>query len=562
MKFIKNRKIIIGAVVFSVFFVFIGIFLYRDYVVHAFVLNNGGGGTSSNITPSTKYVYLQGDYWIESSPTGSATAVSSSPSSSPVTVYHIITTSVTIQFTGSYSYTCNPPSSTNSYNSSTEVTTITSYSCTTPQPASCNQTKTIKYSISNDSPNQQISYSYTLCNYNASISFTVNHEYDRYQIEVGSPTSTKSFYVEEHSPLPSSAGTYGQIGYKVTVACISPATLLSYYSHCRSGYQDISALIPSSGCVASTSYCWLSFNYQSSVQYYDLQSITGGNNTCDSSISSLGNTCTSYFAVTPYTYQENLASSPNYTTPINIYFSNSYFQSSPGSFGSTSYFYSPTYSSTTDPSSIEATTNNVKLIIFSSWMQVRNGNTYSPNGYNIDNATYNGSASVTGSPFLLGGLIEYKNTLGNFLNPTSQQTAQVSILNLLYHGSSNIVSPVYDFNFFATLYCQFTSNCAGLNVYQNGVLKSNNIANSPPTTCASNNGANWYYYNSSLPLSSASAFCLNNDIVLVNGYVTISGNLQGINNLLIISSGNITIQGGVSTVDAFLMAMGKIIILN
>ncbi len=35
MKFLKNRKILIKVIVFSIFFVFVGIFLYRDSVVYA-----------------------------------------------------------------------------------------------------------------------------------------------------------------------------------------------------------------------------------------------------------------------------------------------------------------------------------------------------------------------------------------------------------------------------------------------------------------------------------------------------------------------------------------------
>ena len=119
--------------------------------------------------------------------------------------------------------------------------------------------------------------------------------------------------------------------------------------------------------------------------------------------------------------------------------------------------------------------------------------------------------------------------------------------------------------FFATLYCQFSSNCENSSgntyLYRNGVLNINGIQSYSPSTCNSSGGANWYYYSSSQTFSSSS-FCPSNDIVLVNGDVDITNNITGSTNLLIISNGSITVSGNVTNIDAFLMAMYQIKILN
>ena len=490
---------------------------------------------AGSIIPSTKTVYKTGS-WIQSTPTGSANAISSNPSSSPITVYHLVTKSVTVTFNGSYYYYCTP--NTSSYNFTTGVTTYTIYTCSSPQPPGCNRSQTITENsqLSSDVPGGSVSYSDYLCQYNARIRFPVHHEYDQYKITVSLPTSYNYFYVKQHSPIPSSSSKYGQIGYKVTVACMpAESPSVSYYPYCRTGYQDINAVIPVN---------WLSFHYSSPP-------IRTKQSTCNSNVYLPSNPCYSYFAVTPYTYGENLSSSfTKYVTPIHIYFSNSYVRS--GGPQSSSYF-CHTNCAYPNPSSIEASTNVVHLVIFSSWIQSNGGNTYSSNGYNINTSSLSKSGS---SAFNIGGLIEYKGVPFSFLaNSGTQQP--VNTLNLMAGGH-----PIYDFNFFVTLYCQFstcTSSSSSHPIYSNGIINPGNIIPASPSSC-SPTGANWYYMNSSS--SSIPSMCSQNDILLVNGNLNISGDITGISNLLIISNGNITIGSGVTTVDAFLMAMGKINILN
>ncbi len=488
---------------------------------------------AGSIIPSTKTVYKTGS-WIQSTPTGSANAISSNPSSSPITVYHLVTKSVTVTFNGSYYYYCTP--NTSSYNFTTGVTTYTIYTCSSPQPPGCNRSQTItekNSQLSSDVPGGSVSYSDYLCQYNARIRFPVHHEYDQYKITVSLPTSYNYFYVKQHSPIPSSSSKYGQIGYKVTVACMpAESPSVSYYPYCRTGYQDINAVIPVN---------WLSFHYSSPP-------IRTKQSTCNSNVYLPSNPCYSYFAVTPYTYGENLSSSfTKYVTPIHIYFSNSYDNS--GTYPPSSYFY--------NTKSIEATTSpSVHLVIFSSWIQSNGGNTYSSNGYNINTSSLSKSGS---SAFNIGGLIEYKGGPPfSFLNNSSSNTPQsVNTLNLMAGGH-----PIYDFNFFVTLYCQFSTCTPSSNpIYNNGVIQPQNIEPSSPSSC-SPTGANWYYMNSSSSSSSIS-LCPKNDILLVNGNFTIHGS-SPINetNVLIISNRNITIGSGVTTVDAFLMAMGQINILN
>ena len=519
MKFVKNRKIIIEAVLFTVFFVFIGIFVYRDSVVHAYISGFGGSGSSGggSGTPSPTL----GTWNI------TTTTSTSSPVASPSSVDNTVSTTVTVTdvTTTTTTYTCPDLAGCTGGNlSGTSSVTNNLGSCTISGP---------EYSpfvgLQSDGTNS--------C-YGASVSIIPRYGKYTITIQQTTPSSDSTFYIEQHNytnwiiPQPQS------VTYTTTVSCTPGGWKNACNPNDNNGYIGIT--------LNSGPESWLSLSDQSLQKTGNSQQLSN----CDTTV------CSYSFGVTAYSV--GLASGVYNADPaVDVCYSETAYRGCSG-FPSSANLnsHNPSYTSIQTNSTIV-----LNLIIFSSWMNVtKGGNAYSPKGYNLDNSTYStspgGGTGSTGSPFLLGGLIEYTSSIGNFLNTSSQQSVSVNRLNLLSFNRT----PVYDFNFFATLYCQFTPNCGTTTgVYYDGVLQPSNIANSSPTTCSSS-GANWYYSSTDLPNSSS--LCSSNDIVLVNSNVTISGNLQGINNLLIISSGNITIQGGVSTVNAFLMAMGKIIILN
>jgi hypothetical protein len=183
----------------------------------------------------------------------------------------------------------------------------------------------------------------------------------------------------------------------------------------------------------------------------------------------------------------------------------------------------------------------LSLIVYSSWVQVNNGgNTYSKGGYNLDNQ------SSFSNGFVFSG-----NSNSQFLKPPT------NIGNNIAFMLDNPI--IYNFNFFTTLFCTNIPNgCnSGNNLYNDGSIQLSSISNTKPISCG--NYINWYYYNSDV--SQFPSNICNNSIVLVNGYVNISNNINQ-SNVLIIANGNIVVDSGVNNLNAFLMSMNQIVILN
>lgn len=184
---------------------------------------------------------------------------------------------------------------------------------------------------------------------------------------------------------------------------------------------------------------------------------------------------------------------------------------------------------------------SLSLIVYSSWVQVNNGgNTYSKGGYNLDNE------SSFSNGFVFSG-----NSNSEFLN------SPTNIGNNIAFMLDNPI--IYNFNFFTTLFCTNIPNgCnSGNNLYNDGSIQLNSINYTNPTSCSSNN-INWYYYGSSV--NNLSISC-SNSIVLVHGYVNISNQISQ-SNVLIIASKNIVVESNVNKLNAFLMSMNQIVILN
>ncbi|MCL4392589.1 hypothetical protein M1145_00380 [Patescibacteria group bacterium] len=209
-----------------------------------------------------------------------------------------------------------------------------------------------------------------------------------------------------------------------------------------------------------------------------------------------------------------------------------------------------------------------KLNIYAPWMQISNGNTYSRGGYNV---------TIPNNSDFASGLLEWATGIVNLENG--------SHTNVTYQGNVGItrgsnLSPVYDFNFFATLYCEI-HGCSQANVYSNGLINPQAIPSNTPSfssipsmaTNPSSGKNNWFYINTGSncdgtynigPTSySGSA------VVLVCGNVTITPNLypqdsscpnagsnpqfsvQNCPGLVIISSGSITINSTVPSTQFY-----------
>ena len=254
-----------------------------------------------------------------------------------------------------------------------------------------------------------------------------------------------------------------------------------------------------------------------------------------------------------------------------------------------------------------------KLNIYAPWMQFSNGNTYSRGGYNV---------TIPNNSNFVSGLLEWTAGIVNLENG--------SHTNITYQGDVGMtngnLSSVYDFNFFATLYCEIHGCPNG--VYYNGLINPQDIQsnvpsfNSIPSMTTKPSGGNWFYINTSNNCSGTynidPTSYSGSAVVLVCGNVNITPNLypqsascpnagfspkssvQACPGLVIIASGNITINStvplsqfhdndldantnsdattqegsaengsGISTlssnydiVDAFLVSIGQIILNN
>ncbi len=258
----------------------------------------------------------------------------------------------------------------------------------------------------------------------------------------------------------------------------------------------------------------------------------------------------------------------------------------------------------------------VTLNIYASWLSTANGgNAYSRGGFNI---TTPPSPATPADKIFTDALLE---TLGgglNFENGTPVSYASLEYVNQKL-GLTNNGTPIYDFNFYATLYCEITGKCQ--NAFSNGVIQISKIpqnqANLGSLQSMTQSNPNWYFYQGDLNISQNTIYT-GSAVLIVNGNVTINPslypqtaactiadsspltNVQLCPGLVIISSGNIEITsntpsqafsydrdldantnadventgnvtepgGGLTTVspydvvDAFLISMGKIVIDN
>ena len=200
----------------------------------------------------------------------------------------------------------------------------------------------------------------------------------------------------------------------------------------------------------------------------------------------------------------------------------------------------------------------IDLNIYAPWMQINTGNVYSRGGYNI---------TIPTSTEFSSGLLEWASGITNFENGATPNTKYQGVVGI---ANSNL-SPVYDFNFFATLYCEI-HGCSN-NVYNNGLIEPQNIqSNTPnlssiPSISTNPKGGNWYYINTGNNCSGnyviGSTSYSGSAVVLVCGNVSINPNLypqsssclsagitpqssvQNCPGLVMIASGNITINSTV-----------------
>ena len=269
---------------------------------------------------------------------------------------------------------------------------------------------------------------------------------------------------------------------------------------------------------------------------------------------------------------------------------------------------------------------HVYLNIYSSWISTSNGgNAYSRGGFNITTpsciipniTTPSCPATPADTIFTnalletLGGGLHFENGTGAL--PLLQYTTQ----NL---GLTNGGTPIYDFNFYTTLYCEITGKCQG--AFSNGIIQTNKISSNQAnlgSLQSMTQSKNWYFYPSNLTISQNTVYT-GSAVLIVHGNVTITPslypqtttctiagsspltNVQACPGLVIIASGYIEITsntpsqafsydrdldanthadvtstgpsniqepgGGIATtspydvVDAFLISMGKIVIDN
>ena len=364
-------------------------------------------------------------------------------SPSPSIIDNQVSTSVTDTHTYGYNYSC-----VGGTGSDVGV-------CSGSAPTSSNNSTTCTSTLSPTFHGLQSNSSVNDC-YNQSI--TVVPRYGKYSISVAQVTPNNDgnrFYIEEHNYNTWLNSTPQGIEYSVSVTC----TPGGWKNACNPNYSsgDINVEL------SSSPSSWLSFSQGALAT---TESISCSTN------------CQEDFVVYPYFNQSGLPAGLYITNSINVCYSNN----------TSTYCSSPSplnlNSSNSSYTSIGASVSSQlpSLRVYASWIRsTGGGNTYSSGGYQIANFSHNSFSPTTFSD----GLIENTNS-SNFLNtPGSNMIPSYNSMLLLNNN------PIYNFNFFATLYCQYNAVCnnSSNNLYSNGILQSHNIQ----TSNSSVSGVNWYF---------------------------------------------------------------------
>lgn len=275
------------------------------------------------------------------------------------------------------------------------------------------------------------------------------------------------------------------------------------------------------------------------------------------------------------------------------------------------------------------------LNVYAPWIWTYGGNAYSNNGYNItipptintgnlpnynncsaselaaDNEYPNNNGSIISADAIPGT----NSPAGNFNNAVLEQSSSTNNFekgkgtssNLSYTGSIGTTNsgstPVYNFNFYVTLYCEISGQCNNPQLYNSdgsiNLSKIKSTISSVSDIISSSSSSDWYFYQGNMSINSNSGSAYSgNGILLVNGNVDITpplypsncsfsvsnpySSVQSCYGLVIIASGNITIENsnpnttgdnilnengslhasgsGYDIVDAFLVSMDNIIV--
>ncbi len=408
------------------------------------------------------------------------------------------------------------------------------------------------------------------------------------------PNSTNSFNTEQHGSNPD-----GAIIYTVSTNCNNQTNFGECQNNNKDGYWKITSQSSGLGGGWLQLYDSKSIAKLSSIYVYCKNSTGPINDQLTTSVENgsayIGYNCYANpknlkFWVKSYTYGKGLGAKVSHIGTLNL--------SNPGS-----------RNIIENPSSY-----TTKLNIYAPWMQIIGvGNSYSRGGYNI--------AIPVNAQFTVG-VLEWANGISQFENGSNT--------GVHYQGSVGMtqgnLAPVYDFNFFATLYCEIHGCSNG--VYSNGLIEPQNIQSNIPNFTSilpmstKPTSGNWFYVNTADnctgTYSIGQTTYSGSAVVLVCGNVLITPNLypqspscttagfnptssvQNCPGLVIIASGNITINSttpqsqfhdndldantntdatiqegsaengsGISTlssnydiVDAFLVSMGQIILNN
>ncbi|MHB8443149.1 MAG: hypothetical protein ACYDAS_02155 [Patescibacteria group bacterium] len=177
------------------------------------------------------------------------------------------------------------------------------------------------------------------------------------------------------------------------------------------------------------------------------------------------------------------------------------------------------------PSSFAQASNPVPvtLNIYASWISTSSGgNAYSRGGFNI---TTPPSPATPTDKIFTNALLE---TLGgglNFENGTPVSYASLEYANQKLGLTQNGI-PIYDFNFYTTLYCEITGKCQG--AFTNGIIQVNRIpsnqANLGSLQSMTQSNPNWYFYQGNLTISQNTVYT-GSAVLIVNGNVTITPSL-------------------------------------
>ncbi len=275
------------------------------------------------------------------------------------------------------------------------------------------------------------------------------------------------------------------------------------------------------------------------------------------------------------------------------------------------------------------------LNIYAPWIWTYGGNSYSNNGYNItipptintgslpnyNDCSFNGLAADNEYPNHNGSVISadaipgINSPAGDFNNAVLEQSSSNNTFengsgtssNLSYSGgigtTNSDSTPVYNFNFYVTLYCEISGQCNNPQLYNTdgsiNLSKINSTISSVSNITSSSSSSDWYFYQGNMSINSSSGYSYaGNGILLVNGNVDITpplypsncsfsvsnpyASIQSCYGLVIIASGNITIENsnpnttgdnilnedgtlhssgsGYDVIDAFLVSMSNIIV--